>query len=54
MHWHVVDVTFREDANTIIDKMAAQNQNIIKKWSLSILKTEEVSKHKLSMRKNGM
>ena len=50
MHWHP-DVTFREDANTTIDKMAAQNQNIIRKWSLSILKTAEVSKHKLSMRK---
>ena len=50
MHWHL-DVTFREDANTTIDKMAAQNQNIIRKWSLSILKTAEVSKHKLSMRK---
>ena len=50
MHWHL-DVTFREDANTTIDKMAAQNQNIIRKWSLSILKTTEVSRHKLSMRK---
>lgn len=50
MHWHL-DVTFREDANTTIDKMAAQNQNIIRKWSLSILKTAEVSRHKLSMRK---
>ena len=29
MHWHL-DVTFREDANTTIDKIAAQNQNIIK------------------------
>ena len=53
MHWHL-DVTFREDANTTIDKMAAQNQNIIRKWSLSILKTAEVSRYKLSMRKNGM
>ena len=50
MHWHL-DVTFREDANTTIDKMAAQNLNIIRKWSLSILKTAEVSRHKLSMRK---
>ena len=24
MHWHL-DVTFREDANTTLDKMAAQN-----------------------------
>lgn len=50
MHWHL-DVTFREDANTTIDKMAAQNLNIIRKWSLSILKTAEVSRYKLSMRK---
>ena len=50
MHWHL-DVTFREDANTTIDKMAAQNLNMIRKWSLSILKTAEVSRHKLSMRK---
>ena len=52
MHWHL-DVTFREDANNTatIDKMAAQNLNIIRKWSLSILKTAEVSRHKLSMKK---
>ena len=50
MHWHL-DVTFREDANTTIDKMAAQNLNIIRKWSLSILKSAELTRHKLSMRK---
>ena len=33
------------------DKMAAQNLNIIRKWSLSILKPAELSRHKLSMRK---
>ena len=27
MHWHL-DVTFREDENTTVDKMAAQNLNI--------------------------
>lgn len=37
MHWHL-DVTFREDANTTLDKNAAINQNIIRKWCLSILK----------------
>lgn len=31
--------------------MAAQNLNIIKKWSLSILKPAQISRHKLSMRK---
>ena len=50
MHWHL-DVTFREDANTTTDKMATQNLNIIRKWSLSILKPAEISRHKLSMRK---
>ena len=35
----------------LIDKMAAQNLNIIRKWSLSILKPAELSRHKLSMRK---
>ena len=50
MHWHL-DVTFREDANTTIDKMAAQNLNIIRKWSPSILKPAKLSRHKLSMRK---
>ena len=51
MHWHL-DVTFREDANTTIDKTAAQNLNIIRKWCLSILKATELSKRKLSMKKN--
>ena len=50
MHWHL-DVTFREDANTTIDKMAAQNLNIIRKWGLSILKPAQISRHKLSLRK---
>lgn len=50
MHWHL-DVTFREDANATIDKMAAQNLNIIRKWCLSILKITEISKRKLSMKK---
>lgn len=50
MHWHL-DVTFREDANTTIDKTAAQNLNIIRKWCLSILKATELSKRKLSMKK---
>ncbi len=50
MHWHL-DVTFREDANTTIDKTAAQNLNIIRKWSLSILKPAQISRHKLSMKK---
>lgn len=50
MHWHL-DVTFREDANTTLDKTAAQNHNIIRKWCLSILKPLELSTRKLSLRK---
>lgn len=50
MHWHL-DVTFREDANTTLDKQAAQNQNIIRKWSLSILKMIEIMKPGLSLKK---
>ena len=37
MHWHL-DVTFEEDANKTIDKRAAENLNIIRKWCISILK----------------
>lgn len=50
MHWHL-DVTFREDANQTIDKNAAQNLNILRKICLSILKTVEIFKPKLSMKK---
>ncbi len=50
MHWHL-DVTFREDANTTLDKTAAQNLNIIRKWCLSLLKMIEIFRPKLSMRK---
>lgn len=50
MHWHL-DVTFREDANTTLDKQAAQNLNIIRKWSLSILKMIEIFRPNLSMKK---
>ena len=50
MHWQL-DVTFREDSNTTLNKQAAQNQNIIRKWSLSILKMIELMKPRLSMKK---
>ena len=52
MHWHL-DVTFSEDANTTIDRTAAQNHNIMRKWCLSILKMAELSTRmkRLSMRK---
>ena len=50
MYWHL-DVMFKEDANTTIDKMAAQNLNIIRKWSVSILKPAGLISYKLSMKK---
>ena len=50
MHWHL-DVTFREDADTTLDKQAALNHNIIRKWCLSILKLMDFSRHKLSLKK---
>ena len=50
MHWHL-DVTFREDANTTLDKQASQNLNIIRKWSLSILKLIEIFRPNISMKK---
>lgn len=50
MHWHL-DVTFKEDANSTLDKIAAQNLNIINKWCLSILKLFEVGRKKKSLRK---
>ena len=50
MHWHL-DVTFKEDANTTLDKIAAQNQNIIRKWCLSMLKLIEIRETKMSLRR---
>ena len=49
MHWHL-DVTFKEDANTTLDKTVAQNLDIINKWCLSILKLFDVGK-KMSLKK---
>ena len=50
MHWHL-DVTFREDANRTVDKVSAQNLNIIRKICLSALKVVEVLKPRLSLKK---
>ncbi len=50
MHWHL-DVTFKEDSNTTLDKTAAQNQNIIRKWCLSMLKLIEIRGKKMSLRR---
>lgn len=50
MHWHL-DVTFKEDANTTLDKLSAQNLNIIRKWTLSILKLLEINGKKMSLKR---
>ncbi len=50
MHWHL-DVTFREDANRTLDKVAAQNQNIIRKWALSILKLVDIRGRRMSLKR---
>lgn len=50
MHWHL-DVTFKEDANTTLDKLSAQNLNIIRKWALSILKLLEINGKKMSLKR---
>lgn len=49
MHWHL-DVTFREDHNKTLEKVANQNLNIIRKWALSILKTLEILNKKCSLK----
>ena len=43
-------LAFREDANRTIEKRAAENMNIIRKWALSILKMLDVGK-KRSLKK---
>ena len=50
MHWYL-DVTFKEDANTTIDKQAGENHNIIRKWCLSISKMIDICRPKLSIKK---
>jgi hypothetical protein len=49
MHWHLY-VTFREDKNRTLEKTAAENLNILRKLSLSILKIFELDK-KYSLKK---
>lgn len=49
-HWHL-DVTFREDDNHTLEKEAAFNLNIIRKWALTILKLFEVGNKPLSLKK---
>ena len=54
MHWQL-DVTFKEDNNHTLDKIAAQNQNIIRKWCLTALKQATFMNGKVkSMRQKRM
>lgn len=39
------------NADTTLDKTAAQNQNIIRKWCLSMLKLIEIRGTKMSLRR---
>ena len=48
-HWHL-DVTFREDESRTLEKQAAYNQNIIRKFALNVLKVFEIGKKKISVR----
>ena len=41
MHWQL-DVTFREDHNATLDKQAALNMNIMRKFCLSVLKLLDI------------
>ena len=54
MHWQL-DVTFKEDQNHTLDKTAAENQNIIRKWCLTALKQAVFMNGKVkSMRQKRM
>ena len=48
-HWHL-DVTFREDDNRTIEKQAALNLNIMRKWALNVLKVYDAGKKAISLR----
>ncbi|MPN57076.1 hypothetical protein SDC9_204770 [bioreactor metagenome] len=43
MHWQL-DVTFREDANTTLDKWAALNLHTIRKFAMSLLRLLDLGK----------
>lgn len=54
MHWQL-DVTFKEDKNHTLNKTAAENQNIIRKWCLTALKQAVFMNGKVkSMRQKRM
>lgn len=53
MHWHQ-DVTFCEDANTTLDKKAAQNQNIIREMELEYIENHRTDETRIIHEKNDL
>ena len=59
-HWrieamhNVLDVVLREDANKTVERTAAENQNILRKWTVTILRHAEVRKKGISMRRKNL
>jgi len=49
-HWHL-DVTFKEDNDTTLEKQAAYNLNILRKLALNILKLFDVGRPHVSLRR---
>lgn len=49
-HW-VLDVVFKEDDSRVRKNNGAQNQSMLKKIAMNILKTEKVTKKKISLRR---
>ncbi|SHK28081.1 Predicted transposase YbfD/YdcC associated with H repeats [Paramaledivibacter caminithermalis DSM 15212] len=49
-HW-VLDVVFKEDDSRVRKNNGAQNQSMLKKMAMNILKTEKVTKKKISLRR---
>ena len=49
MHWQL-DVTFGEDSDRLLDKTAAANRNLIRKWCISMLKHVSFYKPNCSMK----
>lgn len=57
-HWrieamhNVLDTTLREDANQTVERTAAENLNVIRKWVISILRHMDVGRN-ISMRRKS-
>lgn len=49
-HW-ILDVVFKEDDSRVRKNNGAQNQSMLKKMAMNMLKTEEVTKKKISLKR---